>query len=198
MKRFIMLLIIVVIIAAVMYRLVATYNGIVQAEKLVEEAEAQVGVVCQRRLDLIPNLVEVVKGYAKHERQVFIEITEARTKAQTVLSDMSSKGTLSEEYAEALSTSQSAVGQALRSLMVVVESYPDLKASANFRALQDQLEGTENRIAVERLRYNSAVRRYNTYIRVVPGNIIAGIFGFSEKFFLEPEDDAAGPVEIDF
>ena len=198
MKRFIPLLVIIVIVAAVIYRGVATYNEIVQAEKCVEEAEAQVGVVCQRRLDLIPNLVEVVKGYAKHEKQVLVDVTEARTRAQTILSDMSGKGALSEVDAEALSTSQSAVGQALRSLMVVVESYPDLKASANFRALQDQLEGTENRIAVERLRYNSAVRRYNTYIRVVPGNIIAGIFGFSERFFLEADEDAASPVDVDF
>lgn len=198
MKRLILLLIVIAVIVFAVIKTFATYNEIVQTEKLVEEAKAQIGVVCQRRLDLIPNLVEVVKGYAKHERQVLVELTSARTRAQTVLSDITGKASLNKDEAEALRSSQAEVGQAIGNLMVVVENYPDLKASSNFRALQDQLEGTENRIAVARMRYNSAVRRYNTYIRMVPGNVVAWIFGFSVKEYFAPEDDAESPVEVRF
>jgi LemA protein len=198
MKRLILWLVVIAVIVFAVIKTFATYNEIVQTEKLVEEAKAQVGVVCQRRLDLIPNLVEVVRGYAKHERQVLVELTSARTRAQTVLSDITGKASLSKDEAEALRSSQAEVGQAIGNLMVVVENYPDLKASSNFRALQDQLEGTENRIAVARMRYNGAVRRYNTYIRMVPGNVVAWIFGFSVKEYFEAEEDAESPVEIRF
>ena len=197
MKRLILLLIVVIIVFAVI-KTFATYNEIVQTEKLVEEARAQIGVACQRRLDLIPNLVEVVKGYAKHERQVLVDVTNARTRAQSVLSDVIGKGAISKDDAKALRSSESELGQAIGNLMVVVENYPDLKASSNFRALQDQLEGSENRIAVARIRYNGAVRRYNTYNRTVPGNVVAWISGFSENEYFAPEEDAESPVEVRF
>ena len=163
-----------------------------------EEAKAQIETVIQRRLDLIPNLVETVKGYAQHEREVLLKVTQARAKAQTLLEKISSKKSLTKEDLAALSASQSELTRTLKSLFALVENYPDLKASINFLALQDQLEGTENRIAVARQRYNYAVRIYNTKIKTFPGNIIAPMFGFEEKDYFEAKNEAEEPVKVRF
>jgi len=178
--------------------LILTYNSLVKSEKAVEEAKAQIETVIQRRLDLIPNLVETVKGYAQHEREVLLKVTQARAKAQGLLEKISSKKSLTKEDFIALSASQSELTKTLKSLFALVENYPDLKASTNFLALQDQLEGTENRIAVARQRYNYAARIYNTKIETFPGNIIAPMFGFGEKNYFEAKNEAKEPVKVRF
>lgn len=163
-----------------------TYNSMVTMDENVNGAWAQVENVLQRRYDLIPNLVNTVKGYASHEEEVFTRVTEARSKvagAGSPAARMEAEGELS---------------SALSRLMVVVENYPQLKANQNFVMLQDQLEGTENRIAVERGRYNEAVRAYNTYIRQFPATMIAGMFGFEKHEFFEAPEAAQTAPKVEF
>jgi LemA protein len=159
-----------------------TYNRLVRMDEQINGAWAQVENQLQRRYDLIPNLVETVKGYAEHEREVFVRVTEARSKvagAKAISEKISANNELS---------------SALARLLVVVERYPELKANTNFIRLQDELAGTENRIAVERRRFNEAVRAYNTEIRSFPTNLIAGVLGFEKATFFEvPEERQEAP-----
>lgn len=161
----------------------ATYNGIVTKDEAIDSAWAQVENVLQRRYDLIPNLVNTVKGYAKHEKELFEEITRLRSQWT------SAQGT------DAKAQAATQLEGALARLMVVVENYPDLKASQNFIALQDELAGTENRISVERGRYNEAVRAYNTAVRRFPGNL----FSFKKRdAYFEAEKSAAAAPKVAF
>ena len=166
--------------------IVGTYNSLVKKDEGVKTAWAQVENQLQRRMDLIPNYVETVKGYAKHEREVFIEVTEARAKVAGAVTPSQQIETNNE------------LSAALSRLLLVVERYPDLKANQNFIRLQDELAGTENRIAVERMRYNEAVRDYNVYIRRFPNNILAGIFGFGRATLFEAPEEAAKPPKVQF
>jgi LemA protein len=149
--------------------LVSPYNSLVNLDEQVNQAKSNIEVTLQRRLDLIPNLVETVKGYASHERETLEGVTKAR---QQVAAAPTLEGKL---------MANQGLTSALGRLMVVVERYPDLKASQNFRALQDQLEGTENRIAVARTRYNQAILAYNTAIRRFPTLILARLLGYTPK-----------------
>ncbi len=149
-------------------------NNMVAKEEKVTEAWSQVENVYQRRFDLIPNLVATVKGYAEHEKETFIAVTEARSKVGgqvNVSKDIVENPQAFQQFQQA----QSSLSSALQRLMVVVEKYPDLKANENFLNLQNQLEGTENRIAVERRRFNETAREFNTYIKVIPNNFIASL-----------------------
>ena len=150
-----------------------TYNSLVRMDEQVKAAWAQVENQLQRRYDLIPNYVETVKGYAKHEKEVLLKVTEARSR-------VAGAGAISEKIA-----ANNQLSSALARLLVVVERYPDLKANVNFIRLQDELAGTENRISVERRRFNEAVRVYNTEIRSFPTNLVAGIFDFEKATFFE-------------
>lgn len=166
---------------------IGKYNEVVTLNEAVSTAWAQVENVLQRRNDLIPNLVNTVKGYAAHEQKVFIDVTEARAKvgqAATIPDKVAANNELS---------------AALSRLLLVVERYPDLKANQNFLALQDELAGTENRIAVERMRYNEAVKAYNTFVRRFPNNVIAGLFGYAREnvYFKASEAAKEAPV-VDF
>ena len=163
-----------------------TYNSLVRMEEEVNGAWAQVENQLQRRYDLIPNYVETVKGYAKHEKEVLMGVTEARSK-------VAGADTL-EEKVEA----NNQLSSALARLLVVVERYPDLKANANFIRLQDELAGTENRISVERRRFNEAVKAYNTKIRSFPTNLVAGMFGFEKKTFFEVPKAVQEVPKIEF
>ncbi len=192
------IVVVLIIFCAAAGILIFNYNGIVAAEKTTESAKADIETVCQRRLDLIPNLVATVKGYAQHERQTLVAVTEAREKAQGVLQSVRGKDSLNEQDLAALAGSQSQLMSSLKSLFALVENYPDLKANSNFLALQDQLEGTENRISVARQRYNYAVRQYNTRIDTFPGNIFAVMFGFDEKEYFEAKETAMDSVEVSF
>ncbi|WP_156307848.1 LemA family protein [Sphingobacterium endophyticum] len=154
------------------------YNTMVSKDENVKGKWAQVENAYQRRADLIPNLVNTVKGAAQHEEGTLTAVTEARAKATSVQVDPNN---LSEESIANFQQSQDGLSQAIGRLLVSVESYPDLKANANFQELQAQLEGTENRISVERRAYNEAVQDYNTTVRSFPNNIMAGIFGFKAK-----------------
>lgn len=176
-----------------------TYNSLVRAEKLVDEAKAQIEVVCQRRLDLIPNLVETVKGYAKHERETLVAVSQARSKAQGILDALSAAKSMSKEQMAKLTASQSELTTSLKSLFALVENYPTLKANTSFVTLQDQLEGTENRISVARQRYNHSVRLYNTKVAMFPQNIVASVFGFEEKDnYFEAAEEAESSVAVKF
>lgn len=193
------LLIIVVVGIVVGISFVLIYNGLVKAEKGVEEAKAQIEVVYQRRIDLIPNLVETVKGYAEHEKQTFVAVTEARSKAQGVLEEIGTEKSLSRKQMAKLSASQSELTSVLKTLFALVENYPNLKASTNFLTLQDQLEGTENRISVARQRYNFAVRFYNTKVATFPRNIVASMFDFQENpDYFEAVEEAKKTLEVKF
>jgi LemA protein len=171
-------------------------NDLVRQEQVVNERTAQVQNVYQRRADLIPNLVETVKGFAAQERQVLEEVTRARASAGNVAltPEMLNDPQALKRFQEA----QGQLGGALSRLLVTVERYPELKSNQNFLALQSQLEGTENRITVERMRYNEAVREYNTRLRVFPGSLVAGFRGFREKPFFEaaPGSEAAPKVKF--
>ena len=189
--------VVVLIIIIVIVSLIGSYNNMVKLDEGVKEKWSQVENVYQRRYDLIPNLVETVKGYAKHEQETFITVTEARAKAggtfnisEQVLNDPA----MFQKFQQA----QAGLSGALQRLMVVVEKYPDLKANQNFLALQDQLEGTENRIAVERKRFNEAARYYNTYIKQFPKMIIANMFGFKEKQYFKSEEGAQEAPKVEF
>ena len=174
---------------------VSRYNSFVTKEEGVTSAWSQVENVYQRRADLIPNLVETVKGYATHEQNTLEGVIAARARATqiTVNPDDLNAETL-QKYQEA----QGQLGAALSRLMAVAENYPDLKANQNFLQLQAQLEGTENRIAVERKKFNEATREYNMSVRKFPGNIIAMMFGFDTKPYFEAAEGAEQAPVVDF
>lgn len=188
MKGFLIGLGIVVLIAVIVVMgFAGIYNGIVTKHETITAKWAQVENQLQRRNDLIPNLVNTVKGYAAHEKTVFENVTNAR-------SQWAKAGAVEEKVKAA-----GAMDTALARLLLVVENYPELKANQNFLMLQDQLEGTENRIAVERMRYNEAVRDYNVTVRRFPGNIIASMFGYKVATeYFKAVDAARAVPEVKF
>lgn len=171
------------------------YNSLVEKQQSVDQAWAQVENQYQRRADLIPNLVETVKGYSTHESETLQKVTEARAKATSITIDAEN---LNEETLAKYQQAQGELSQALKSLLAVTEAYPDLKANENFMQLQAQLEGTENRIATERKRYTEAVADYNTAIKKFPTNIYAGWFGFEAKPQFRAEAGADQAPEVKF
>ncbi len=189
----------ILIIASILsILLITTYNGIVIAEKGAEEYQAHVEAACQRRLDLIPNLVETVKAYAAHEKDTLIAVTQARSNAQGTLENLSKKKSLSKEDMKIMAVSQTKLMGSLSRLLVVIEKYPEIKANENFMAMQDQLEGTENRINIARQRYNRTAKIYNTKIATFPGIVIAPLFGFEEKGYFESREKALESVKVAF
>lgn len=172
-----------------------TYNGFVSAQEEVSKSWSDVESTYQRRSDLIPNLVETVKGYATHEKDVLVGITEARSKVGQV---KISADSLTPEALQRFQEAQQGLSGALSRLMVVAERYPDLKANQNFMDLQTQLEGTENRINVARTRFNDTARAYNTKVRSFPANLLAGAFGFAPKPYFEAEKGAEKAPKVKF
>ena len=172
-----------------------SYNSLVAGEEQVSAAWAQVENVYQRRADLIPNLVATVKGYAEHESSTLEEVTAARARATQMTLNPAD---LSEEAIAQYQNAQGELSQALGRLLMITENYPDLKASQNFRDLQAQLEGTENRISTERMKFNESSRAYNTMVRSFPKNIIASMFGFETKGYFKAEDGAENAPEVKF
>ena len=175
--------VIVLILVIAFASLFGVYNGFVTAEQSVNEKWAQVQNVYQRRADLIPNLVETVKGFAAQEKTVLEEVTRARASVGSIKAtpELLNDPANFKKFQDA----QNQLGGALSRLLVTVERYPELKSNQNFLALQSQLEGTENRISVERMRFNEAVRDYNTKIKLMPGALVARLMGFKEKVFFE-------------
>ncbi|MCT1526269.1 MULTISPECIES: LemA family protein [Sphingobacterium] len=171
------------------------YNTMVSQDENVKAKWAQVENAYQRRADLIPNLVNTVKGAAQHEKGTLEAVVEARAKATSVTVDPSN---LSEEAIANYQQTQDALSQSIGRLLVSVEAYPDLKANSNFQELQAQLEGTENRISVERRAYNDAVQEYNTTVRSFPNNIMAGIFGFKAKGTFKAAEGADKAPTVSF
>lgn len=171
------------------------YNTLVEKQQEVDQAWAQVENQYQRRADLIPNLVNTVKGYSTHEQETLTKVTEARAKATSITL---SADDLTEESLARFQQAQNELTGALKSLLAVTEAYPDLKANENFLNLQAQLEGTENRISTERMRYTEVVRDYNTAIKKFPTNIYAGWFGFKEKPQFKAEAGAEKAPEVKF
>jgi LemA protein len=176
---------------------VGPYNTMVTKDESVKEKWSQVENVYQRRLDLIPNLVNTVKGYANHEKETFTAVTEARAKAGGTMK-LSSETLSDPAVFQKFQQAQNTLGGALSRLMVVMEKYPELKANENFLKLQDELSGTENRIAVERKRFNQVAKDFNTYIRKFPKNIIAGIFGFKSRPYFTATEGANIAPKVDF
>lgn len=188
--------IIVLIVAAIVVVWGITgYNGLVNMDEGVQTKWADVETQYQRRADLIPNLVNTVKGYAAHESETLQAVVEARAKATSVNIDPSN---MSAEQIANFQKAQDGVSSALGRLLVTVEKYPDLKANENFRELQAQLEGTENRISVARRDYNEAARKYNTTLRSFPKNILAGMFGFEKKAYFEAHEGSDQAPTVQF
>jgi LemA protein len=171
------------------------YNKMVELSEGVDAQWAQVENVYQRRADLIPNLVNTVKGYAAHEQGTLTAVVEARSKATSVKIDASN---LNAESIKEFQEAQSGLTQALSRLIMLQENYPDLKANENFRDLQVQLEGTENRITVERQKFNDVTRQYNTYIKRFPNNMIAGMFSFDQKPYFQAEEGSEKAPKVEF
>lgn len=196
-KGWIVLIIVVVIIFLTVSWISGKYNGFVTLEEGVNQGWAQVENVYQRRADLIPNIVETVKGYASQEKEVLIGVTEARAKMGgqvNVGPDVLNNPQAFQQFQQM----QSGLSQALQRLMVVVERYPELKSDQRFADLQRQLEGTENRIAVERRRFNEIVQSYNTTIRKFPDAMFAGMFGFQQKQYFQAQEGADKVPEVKF
>ena len=173
------------------------YNSFITLEEQVNQTWAQVENVYQRRADLIPNLVEVVKGYAKHEQETLQGVVDARSKMGGQVNVGADVLNNPQAFAK-FQQMQGALSSALQRLMVVVERYPDLKADKRFGELQAQLEGTENRISVERRRFNESVQNYNTNIRRFPANMIAGMFGFQQKVYFKADVGSEKVPEVKF
>ena len=183
------------ILAIIVLWVANVYNAFVAADEEVESAWAQVENQYQRRSDLVPNLVATVKGYAAHEQETLEGVVEARAKATQITID---PATATPEQLAAFQAAQGELSQALGRLLAVAENYPDLKANENFRDLQSQLEGTENRIAVARQLFNESARQFNTLIRRFPNNIVAGICGFEKKPYFEAEEGANKAPKVEF
>ncbi len=198
MKKFLLISLIVVVgvIVLGMALFGGIYNNLVQSDEAVKSAWSQVENVYQRRLDLIPNLVETVKGYAAHERETLEAVIEARSKISAV--NISPEVVNNPSALAQFEALQGNLSGALSRLLAVIERYPDLKANQNFLTLQAQLEGTENRIAVERMRFNEAARQFNTMRRVFPNNLIANLFGFQEKVYFKADEAAAKVPLVQF
>lgn len=173
----------------------SVYNKLVVSDEYVQSMWAQVENVYQRRADLIPNLVSTVKGYAAHESETLESVVAARSKATQVTVDPSD---LTPEALARYNAAQGELSSALGKLLMIQESYPDLKANQNFLELQAQLEGTENRIATERMKFNDAVKSFNTGIRRFPDNIIASMFGFEKKGYFEAQEGAQTAPAVEF
>lgn len=195
--KLIVIAVIVVVIFSVYGKFKSTYNNMVILDEGVKEKWSQVENVYQRRSDLIPNLVSTVKGYASHEQDTFTKLAEARSKAGgsiNISDDILNNPALFKKFQEA----QAGLSGALSRLMMVTENYPELKANESFLALQSQLEGTENRITVERKRFNETAKNYNVYIKVFPTNIMANMFDFRERpYFKAVAGTEVAPV-VDF
>lgn len=187
MKKSTIIIVIVAVLAAIVFWFIGKYNAMVNADENVKTAWAQVENQYQRRSDLIPNLVATVKGYAAHESQVLESVVEARAKATQVTVDPTNA---TPEQLSEFQTAQNGVSQSLGRLLAVVENYPDLKADRNFKDLQQELAGTENRIATARKTFNDQSMEYNQLIRRFPGNIVASMFGFEQKAYFEAEAGA--------
>lgn len=171
------------------------YNSMVEKEEAVNTAWSNVENQYQRRADLIPNLVNTVKGYASHEQETLESVVNARSKATQITLNADE---LTPEKLKAYQAAQGEVGSALSRLLAVTENYPELKANENFQELQAQLEGTENRISVERRNFNQVTQGYNTYIRKFPNNLFAGMFGFDKKPYFEAEAGSQKAPEVKF
>jgi len=181
-----LLLILSVIIALIIIYIIVVYNSLIVLRNRINNAWAQINVQTKKRYDLVPNLVEIVKGYAKHEKSIFIEVTKART-AVMKASDVKSKV-----------KAENMLSGALKSLFAVAENYPNLKASQNFMQLQEELSGIENKIAYARQFYNDSVLEFNNKIQVFPANLIAGMFNFTQKPYFEVEEAARKNVKVSF
>lgn len=177
---------IIAIIVIIAIMAIAGYNGMVSKKEAVDGALSDLDVMLQRRADLIPNLVSTVKGYTNHENEVIDKITEARAKLTSANS------------VEEKSKANNELSSSLNALMVVVENYPDLKSSENFKQLSDELAGTENRIAVARKDYNNSVKTLNTTIKKFPNNIIAGMFGFEKAEYFEADESSSEVPNVNF
>jgi len=180
------LIVVAVLLVLIVVGGIASYNRFVSQRNLIKDAWANIDTELRRRYDLIPNLVTTVQGYAAHEREVFESVTEARTRAigATAVGDQA--------------TAENEITRGLRQLMAVAEAYPDLKANQNFLALQEELTGTESKIAYARQFYNDQVMRLNTLIASFPSNVLAGLFHFTPREFFDIEDPVRGPAKVEF
>ena len=180
------LTIVLVVVAVILVYFIAKYNRFIVLKNRIENAWAQIDVQLKRRYDLIPNLIETVKGYAKHEKKVFTEVTAARTA-------LMSATTMSEK-----AKANNHLSETLKSLFAVAENYPKLEANQNFLMLQEELAGTESKIAYARQAYNDSVLSYNNGVQIFPGNIVAGMFGFKLREFFKTEEAQKEPVKVKF
>ena len=182
-------IIIAVVVLLLILFFIFTYNGLVKARNRVDNAYSQIEVQQKRRYDLIPNLVETVKGYAAHERQTLEAVTQARANAISA----QQSGSVGEQ-----AQAENVLSGALKSLFAVAEAYPDLKANQNFLNLQEELTATEDRIAYSRQFFNDSVLSYNNAIQTFPRNLLAGMFKFEKREFFDAEPEASGPVQVQF
>jgi LemA protein len=195
MKKWIIIIVVLVVGYIIYSTFVGKYNQMVTKEENVNTQWSNVETQYQRRYDLIPNLVETVKGFAEQEREVLVGVTEARAKASSMNIDPSN---LDQSTLDQFNQAQGQLNSALSRLLVTVERYPDLKSNQNFLELQAQLEGTENRITVARQRFNEAAQDYNTYIRVFPNNMLSGMYGFERKPLFQADENASNAPKVEF
>ena len=195
MKKTWTIITVIAVIAILVIYSISSYNSLVSQDESVSTAWSNVENQYQRRADLIPNLVNTVKGYAAHEKETLDAVVSARSKATQATISIDD---LTPEKLQAYQEAQGEIGAALGRLLAITENYPDLKANENFQALQAQLEGTENRISVERRKFNEIAKSYNTTIRRFPKNIIAGLFGFEKRPYFEAAEGSEKAPEVKF
>jgi LemA protein len=184
------------VIALLVFVGIGKYNTMVEQEQTVEQSWAQVENQYQRRADLVPNLVNTVKGAADFEQETLTQVTEARSKASSI--QITADDLNNPQKIQQFQQAQQQLSGALSRMLLTVEKYPELKANQNFRDLQVQLEGTENRISTERQRFNEAVQTFNTSVQQFPNNVFAGIFGFDQKAYFEADEGAEEVPEVNF
>ena len=198
MKKWIPIVVVLGLIAVVMVGLAGQYNRMVGMSQAIDSQWSNLEIVYQRRADLIPNLVETVKGYADHERETLEAVVKARAEATKMQAQLTPESLNDPELMQKYQAVQGELGSALGRLMVVIEKYPELRANENFLDLQTQLEGTENRIAVERRRFNEQVLGFNIVIRRFPVNLVAGMFGFTEVAYYKALEGAETAPKVEF
>lgn len=194
-KKFIPIIIVAAVVVILVAWAISAYNGLVIKDENCSKQWSKVESQYQRRMDLIPNLVNTVKGYASHEEATLLKVIEARNQASQIKVDAEN---MTQEQLNNFQQTQENLSSAIRGLNIVVEQYPDLKANQNFLELQSQLEGTENRIAVERQRYSDVVNEYNTSVRRFPNSIFASMFGFDKKPYFDAQTGAENAPKVEF